>query len=603
MVAFDSSAAVNFFCEYEGRNDVVAIVEATLTLMLSETQFPTMLPTTSFNPTVSSKPTGEPTFLETSEPTLINVPAGNLGCSESPASTPFKSIANSSDTVRLNGLSNSDDSTQQVQLPFEFPWFSTTLTRVVVSSNGQINMDGRFIDNCCSADKISPNSNYNGERVAIAQEDLNPSRGGDIFVLEKTSSVVISFEGVPFFSSQGEVNAQVELFEDGEIELRWGTGFMAGQSMAAGVQSDAEEVYAPVTTAGGANFSDGVTSSWPGNDGVAFFCGTLPTVAPTSPHPTVSEQPTLSHAPTLVPTEFTPIRKLVLTALCVSSPCSASARFEIPEYELVISSASVSIVAGGDLGSSSEFLSITIGGDRVGTCGEFGDDCNDPLQACLANIDVLDEVVSSGAVTVAFNTSEFVDNFCDYEGEVDVAGIIEATLTLVLSETQFPTMLPTTSFSPTVSTIPTGEPTFLETSEPTLISAPAGDLDCAESPASTPFESIANLSHALRLDSISNSDDRTQQVQLPFEFPWFSSTLTRIVVSSNGQINMDGSFDDNCCSADKISPNSTYNGEFASRLHRRTSILHEVETSSSSKRLRPSSSASRACHSFRARVK
>mmetsp|Transcript_26443 Transcript_26443/g.105828 ORF Transcript_26443/g.105828 Transcript_26443/m.105828 type:complete len:792 (-) Transcript_26443:188-2563(-) len=276
QVRGQADSDVNAFCDvYDEFLRVALILEATLVLTLSETASPTVLPTTSPEPTTSS-------------------PTAYRGlCELSAAVSPYVSIEFEPGVSRL-GISDTDDDVEQINLPFVFPWFSATPTSIIVSSNGQINLDGSFDNNCCDADPISPLSSYVGERIAFAQEDLRPGGGGSVFYLDKGTSVVVSFEQVPFYFADGLVNVQVELYEFGLVEIRYGAGDTAGNSMAAGVQSSAEGIYSPVL---GSVWVDGVTSTWPTNDGVLCL-GSPPTAMPTT-----TAQPTTSPPPsTLAPT-------------------------------------------------------------------------------------------------------------------------------------------------------------------------------------------------------------------------------------------------------------------------------------------------------------
>ena len=222
--------------------------------------------------------TGEGSIIKHSSRDLLETTT--FECSESRASTDFSSISTEAN-VSVLGISNSDDATEAVSLPFAFPWFASTVTSLVVSTNGQINMDGADGNNCCSVDEISIESGYEGDRVALAQGDLNPFAGGTIYYLAKENSVVVSYEAVPFYFDDGEVNAQVEFFENGLIELRWGSGSTSGKTMASGLQSDAFSVFARVITAGDVGWVNGVTAVWPTNSGVNFLCSVSPTSLPT----------------------------------------------------------------------------------------------------------------------------------------------------------------------------------------------------------------------------------------------------------------------------------------------------------------------------------
>ena len=169
-------------------------------------------------------------FVVTGEGSLIGYSSRDLletttfGCSESRATTEFSSIANKANVWVLGIVSNSFAAIEAVNLSFAFPWFGSTVTSLVVSANGQIIMDGAEDINCCGADEISDVSLYKGDRIALAQGYLNPFAGGTVYYLAKEQSVVFSYEAVPFYYDVGEVNAQVELFENGLIEMRWEAG-------------------------------------------------------------------------------------------------------------------------------------------------------------------------------------------------------------------------------------------------------------------------------------------------------------------------------------------------------------------------------------------
>ena len=208
-------------------------------------------------------------------------------CEERPADSDFASIADQG-TV-LTEVTTCDDCVETVPLSFGFPWLGQStpfgiVTSIVVSSNGQINLDGSTDDNCCSADPID--GQLSGDRIAVAQEDLNPSSGGAIYVLDKQTSVIISYEDVPFYFSTGFVNVQVELYNDGAIEIRYGLGDTGGNNLlAAGLESSSTGFAAPLTDLTHPVFTGatGITNSWPENAGVRFdacLSSTAPTRAP-----------------------------------------------------------------------------------------------------------------------------------------------------------------------------------------------------------------------------------------------------------------------------------------------------------------------------------
>ena len=122
---------------------------------------------------------------------------------ECPPGTQFSSIAASG--MELS-ISNDDDATALVDLPFSYDWLGTVaMEQLRVTTNGMVLPTGSgytFDGNgCCSPLplEIGGNSIAAAPRLSVIHEDLNPSQGGSIYVEGDTSSYAISYEGVPFF--------------------------------------------------------------------------------------------------------------------------------------------------------------------------------------------------------------------------------------------------------------------------------------------------------------------------------------------------------------------------------------------------------------------
>lgn len=115
----------------------------------------------------------------------------------------------------LSRVSNCDDCTEYLSLPFQFNFLgAVTVNSVQVSSNGQINIFSNDTDhNCCSADPIAP-GNYLKPRIAVLQEDLRPQPPGGIYWKHdlSTGAFIISYDNVPLYGFGGSVNAEVKLF-------------------------------------------------------------------------------------------------------------------------------------------------------------------------------------------------------------------------------------------------------------------------------------------------------------------------------------------------------------------------------------------------------
>ena len=156
-----------------------------------------------------------------------------------------------------------DNDTFNITLGFNYNWFGETITDVFLSSNGQININGRTTSyDDCTADAIG---GYDGARIAFVQHHLYPPEGGAVKYLVKSSpaSLKVSFEDVHVLGTNGFVQAQVELFANGDIIFCYGDGDMAfGDSFAAGVEDSRFPNAYPIPDA--PFDSDGITYVWPG---------------------------------------------------------------------------------------------------------------------------------------------------------------------------------------------------------------------------------------------------------------------------------------------------------------------------------------------------
>lgn len=105
------------------------------------------------------------------------------------------------------------------------------VTQVYVTSNGYINIDRN--DNPPStyrwdgrADPISLASASLPSGISVAHEDLNPNASTASIVITQYDSIAgsftISYQGVPFWPSNGTMNAQAVLWADGTVDIRWG---------------------------------------------------------------------------------------------------------------------------------------------------------------------------------------------------------------------------------------------------------------------------------------------------------------------------------------------------------------------------------------------
>jgi hypothetical protein len=164
----------------------------------------------------------------------------------------------------LATVSGCDDCTELVTLPFIFNWYGDTpITQVRVSSNGQINIDATDTSsNCCGADPVVVGGAYTLPRIAVAQEDLYPGiSAGAIYALDTGSSFIIDFNNIVFFGGGGNVQAQVELFPNGDIQIRWGQVLSDGSSIAVGVEDDTRVPQDAVPATGAPFLADGIAAN------------------------------------------------------------------------------------------------------------------------------------------------------------------------------------------------------------------------------------------------------------------------------------------------------------------------------------------------------
>ncbi len=83
----------------------------------------------------------------------------------------------------------------------------------------------------------------------------------------------MSYENVQFQSSPGVVTAQVEIFSNGAVELRYGDVAIISSDFAAGIQDEIQDIRVPVTFAGCSTIGICTEAqSFPTNQGLHFSC-------------------------------------------------------------------------------------------------------------------------------------------------------------------------------------------------------------------------------------------------------------------------------------------------------------------------------------------
>ena len=166
--------------------------------------------------------------------------------SAGPAAGTYASIQGVPGAAQLAVISACDDCVETVPLSFSFPWFGTNLTSITVSSNGAIIMDASTGNLCCSAWALDDGQAGGApvlaapvDRISVVQEDLDP-QGMNVWMLDTGVSMIISYEAVSWFPgpASGSVEAQVELFANGAIEVRFGAIVTLANNFVCGTTSN-----------------------------------------------------------------------------------------------------------------------------------------------------------------------------------------------------------------------------------------------------------------------------------------------------------------------------------------------------------------------------
>jgi hypothetical protein len=171
----------------------------------------------------------------------------------------------------LSGISDADDGVESVNLPFVFQWRGqVNYTRVEVNSNGAVFPDGDHRFGTTETYPVELGGNYEIPRIAVWQQDLDPRKGGNIFVAMVDGVFVISWEGIPQYGGLAEngLNFQVALHPGGNIEIRWGDGNPPtnAASGASGIEDDAAGMAVPATRFPfGDETNGGVSATFPSN--------------------------------------------------------------------------------------------------------------------------------------------------------------------------------------------------------------------------------------------------------------------------------------------------------------------------------------------------
>ena len=116
-------------------------------------------------------------------------------------------------------LSLGDDSSQEVTLPFTFPFQGSNWNSVWVNSNGNLTFGSGDTDFSESVSELLSDQ----PRIAPLWDDLSPNQGGLVIVEQDATSWTVSFIGVPeFFATTGNTFS-VTLNASGAVNVTYGS--------------------------------------------------------------------------------------------------------------------------------------------------------------------------------------------------------------------------------------------------------------------------------------------------------------------------------------------------------------------------------------------
>jgi hypothetical protein len=110
-----------------------------------------------------------------------------------------------------------DDDTSEEGIPFAFPLYGAARTSAYVNSDGNLTFgEGDVATDARSLGRLLAGA----PRVAPFFADLDPAKGGGIFVGAASDAFTVTWCEVPDFDDTGKVTAQASLLAGGSIEIR-----------------------------------------------------------------------------------------------------------------------------------------------------------------------------------------------------------------------------------------------------------------------------------------------------------------------------------------------------------------------------------------------
>lgn len=133
-------------------------------------------------------------------------------------------VASTSPTFRPDlgrRLSLGDDASTPEGLAFSFPFYGTGHGSAFVNSDGNLTFTRGDAE---STDRSLGRVLGGAPRAALFFADLDPAKGGGVFLSSTPSAFTVTWCAVPDFDDTGKVTAQATLLPGGSVEMRFDSG-------------------------------------------------------------------------------------------------------------------------------------------------------------------------------------------------------------------------------------------------------------------------------------------------------------------------------------------------------------------------------------------
>jgi hypothetical protein len=118
--------------------------------------------------------------------------------------------------IMLAIVSDSNYDYEELELPFNFPFFGETFTRVYVSSNGFVSFGA---GSGSAGHRSLPSTTMPAGEIAAFQTSLDPASGGEIYYQHQTDRTLIQFQAVEHSDGSGSVTFQIVLERNGAVNI------------------------------------------------------------------------------------------------------------------------------------------------------------------------------------------------------------------------------------------------------------------------------------------------------------------------------------------------------------------------------------------------